>query len=265
MKVLGDDVDGACPGPTGAKHLAPHAIPVSDVLGVDLEPWTNLGPLFWQRLVAEHLLHAHLMQAESVDKVQVLKAEATEPMVWQVRARVALAPGTLTLVPWAKAEPVLCENGEADIKRSAALHPTLRGHELVTATAQGDGESYIYAMRSPLDGKVRADAKVAAPFWCVIAAREGEDVDANMAYRECTLEVGSPALTVAGGRKNETNKSAKTKIFTKFRVLTNIRKIAAGEVLIVLPEAKAEGQNTKGEAAANTKAEPAVKRARRGA
>ena len=207
VEVLGDDGDDAPPGPAAAKHLAPHAIPVSDVLGVALEPWGDLEPLFWSRIVAEHLVHAHIMHAESVDKLRVSKAQATEPMVWQTRAKEALAAGALTLVPWVKAEPVLCENGEVPFKRSPALHPALLGHVGVTAKASGHDEEYTYALRSPLDGKVKADAKAAAPFWCVLAAGEGEEGIANMAYRECRLEIPSPAVTVQGGARTRPTKA----------------------------------------------------------
>ena len=261
-EVLGDEVDGASPAPAGANHLAPHAIPASDVEGVALQPWSDLEPLFWSRIVAEQLVHAHIMHSESVDKLRVVRAEATEPMVWQARAQEAIAPGALTLVPWAKAEPVLCENGEVPFKRSPALHPALLGHMLVTAAAEGDAEDHTYVLRSPLDGKVKADAKAPAPFWCVIRAGDGEDTIANMAYRECRMESPSPTVTVAGGRKNETNKGAKVKICTTFRILTNIRKINIGDVLIVLPEAKTE-ENAKRPPAAT--GEPAAKRGRRGA
>ena len=80
-----------------------------------------------------------------------------------------------------------------------------------------------------------------------------------MAYRECRFEVASPAVIVQGCRKNETNKAPKNKIITTFRILTNIRKIEQGKVLVVLPVAHAE--DTAVDSASGT--EPVAKRARR--
>ena len=257
VDVLGDDVDETPSASSGAKAVAPHDIPSQDVLGVVVQPWEDVEPLFWTRTVAEHLTHAHIMHSQSVDKVQVVKAEATEPLVWQARARVAIAPGALILVPWVQAEPVRLETGELPFKRSPLLHPALPGHEVVRAAAEGDTHENAFAVRSPLDGKVKVDAKAAAPFWCVLSA---EDTSvANMAYRECRFEVAAPAVTVQGCRRNETNKAPKTKIITTFRILTNIRKIEQGQVLVALPEAKSEGA----EAGSAAGAEPAAKRSRR--
>ena len=262
VEVLGDDADGDSEKTEGVKRVAPHSIPVSEVQGVPTEAWEDLERLFWSRTVSEQMVHCHIMHSESSDQVQVVKAEATEPMVWQARAKAAMGPGTLVLVPWAKAEPMLMEDGEVPFKRTAQLHPALPGHEVVTVSADGDPDGYAYAFRSPLDGKVKADAKGPAPFWCVLTAKE-DDV-ANMAYREFRMETVSPAVIVQGGRKNETSKGAKTKLTTKFRILTNICKIAFGEVLVVLPEAKAE-EDAKRSVAAKSKVEPVAKRGRTGA
>ena len=89
-----------------------------------------------------------------------------------------------------------------------------------------------------------------------------------MAYRELSFQTSSPTVTVQGGKPNATNKSPKTKIITKFRVLTNIRKLEKNEVLVVAaPEKDADGQGeakaTPKAEAAPTKAEPVAKRARR--
>ena len=261
-EVLGDEEDGATSANAGAKQVvAAHRIPEAQVLGLPREPWEDLEPIFWSRLVSEQVMHAHIMHQESTDHVQVVRAEVAEPMVWHARALAEQRVGSLILVPWVKAEPVYCEKNdkgeeEVCVKRTPGLHPSLLGFEVVQVMAEGM-DQHRFALTSPVNGPVKADAKAPAPLWCVISV--AEPGEANMAYRECRLETSAPAIMVQGQRKHESNKAGKTKIVTKFRVLTNICKIERGNVLTVCPEEKQTIASTPPPAA------PATKRPRKGA
>ena len=164
VEVLGDEADGAASAGSRATHVVAHAIPSKDVLGVAFQPWDELEPVLWECLVAEHLLHAHIMHSESVDRLQVVKAERTEPLVWQARAKEEIPTGQLMLVPYVKAAPELMEGKKMPFKRTPTLHPALAGHEMITVMAEGHTDEHTFVLRSPLDGKVRADARDAAPF-----------------------------------------------------------------------------------------------------
>ena len=166
----------------------------------------------------------------------------------------SVPPGALILVPWVKADPVPCQDGEVTIKRTSFLHPSLPAHEVVQIAAQGCSDQQKFVLKSPLDGKVKSDAKAPAPFWCVLAVPEASE--ANMAYRECRFEVGAPAVSIQGKRKNETNEAGKTKMVSTFRILMNVQKLEQGQVLTVGPDEKKEG----GKEGGPTEAAPAAKR-----
>ena len=164
------------------------------------ESFDALEPLFWSRVVNEHLLHAYIMHGDSVDMVRVVKAESSEPMVWQARANKTIEAGKLVLVPWVKTPLQPLEDGKIPFQR-AGLHPALPGHAKIRICAGGTSDETTLVARSPLDGKVKAEDKAAAPFWCVLSAGEGDASAANMVYRELQWEVEHPAVTIHGRRK----------------------------------------------------------------
>lgn len=75
-------------------------------------PLAHHGEELWRRITMQCLLHAFVIQHASVDGVQIMVAQSTEPMVWQARATKTHAEGTLMLIPYA---PTLLPPGE--IKR----------------------------------------------------------------------------------------------------------------------------------------------------
>ncbi len=233
----------------GGKNVQAHEVPQADVVGVPREPWEQLGRELWARVSSENLLHVYVMQQESAEQVQVVRAEASSPEVWQARALTAIACKALVLVPWVKSAPALLEDGAA-LKRAGSMHAALPRHEVMGLEAKGCTDACRFLLRSPLGAKALQHAPAA--FWCVLAVADA--ASANMEFRECVAEGAAPTVTLQGSRKADANKAPKVTVQTKFRVLPYVLKLVRGEVLTVC--APPEGDAGPGPA------EPAPKRAR---
>ena len=241
VEVLGDDDLGMPDDGAGSNSEATkaHDIGESQVAGVPREPWEQLAPELWRRMASETLLHVYAMTSDSVDKVQVVRAESAIPQVWQARALANIAPKKLILVPWVKSAPAEVDADEPAPKRPKDLHPALPDHEVMRVEAKGCTDAPRFLLRSPLGGKIGTCAP--APFWCVLSRPEPHL--ANMEYRDCTAEVVAPTCSLESLKKGEGLKLPKVKVQLTIRALINNCNIQRGDVLTVhIPEATAPAQ-----------------------
>eukprot|EP00974_Lingulodinium_polyedra_P047552 4563838-Lingulodinium_polyedra.AAC.1 len=67
----------------GSDIVAPHMVPIDACRSLPNPTWSAFSNDLWQRVVSFQLLHPYLTQQSMYEKVEVLVADSTEPIVWQ--------------------------------------------------------------------------------------------------------------------------------------------------------------------------------------
>ena len=217
-----------CVGRTGdatRKSMLPEEVEAAMCNIVSMPPLSSFGPDLRFKVTQQCVLHAHIVHASALTKVQALVSESTEPVVWQARAVKSISPKELILIPFSS---VLLPHTE--IKRPATLHPALRTTAEVTSTAEGCTDEFRFVLKSPLLSKVGEHAP--APFWYVL--KVSSQASANMELVMCTATMPTPTLAIPCLSKNQQSKRAKnTNLKVTFPVLVNTTQLERGHVLKV--------------------------------
>ena len=147
--------------------------------------------------------------AEVRDLLEVVKVEATEPLVCQAVAKENVPPEKLRLVPFSEALTPM--DADKVFKRPKQLHPALRNFKAM-ASVSAAGDAHEYEIRTPLLGK---GGEHPSPYWVVLHV-EGEG---NMMFKEYKIPVEHPTPEIKGkGAK----KKAKMKGCVEVRTCANV-------------------------------------------
>ena len=82
-----------------ALHM-PEEIPTELCDVIPSVPLNNHADELMHRIAMQCMLHALVIEHASVERVEVMVAPTTEPVVWQVRAKQTLKAGALMLIPY---------------------------------------------------------------------------------------------------------------------------------------------------------------------
>ena len=229
------------------KSILPEEVETSMCNIVPMPTLSSFGPDLWFKVTQQCLLHAHVLHASALGKVQALVSESTEPVVWQARAVKSISPKELILIPFSS---VLLPHTE--VKRPATLHPALRTTAEVTSGAEGCTDEVRFVLKSPLLGKVGEHAP--APFWYVLKVSSQES--ANMELVMCTVNMPTPTLALPCLSKSQSaQRTKKANLRVTFPVLVNTKQLERGHVLKVFyaesatspEEARAGGNGERGQ------------------
>ena len=200
----------------------------------------NIGFTLFEKFTEAQLLNAHIFH-HNVAKtlIQVEIVEATDPMVWLARARAAVAPGALVLVPWvAQLARLVPENGkdsdgiaEKSIKRPRHLHGGLPLFAKIRTSCKPLKDIVHFAARSPLAGKLSSAAACPSAFWCVLEAGKGDEERVNMKLETGQMSFPATQLQISGTPACRKKRSHMIDI--EIPVLVNSKPIKKGEVLIM--------------------------------
>ena len=200
----------------------------------------SVGFSLFQKFAEVQLLNSHIFHHNGAKNlIQVENVEATDPMVWLARARVAVSPGALVLVPWvASLARLVPEEGndsdgivEKSIKRPRHLHGSLPLFAKIRISCKQLGDNVDFAARSPLAGKLSSAAACPSAFWCVLEAGEGDDERVNMKLETGHMSFPATQAKISGTPACRKKKSHQIDI--EIPVLVNSRPIKKGQVLIM--------------------------------
>ena len=207
---------------------------------VDPGPCDPFGFMLFAKFAEAQLLNSHIFhQNGAKGLVQVENSEATDPMVWLARARAAVPPGALVLVPWVASLVRLIPEGSTDsdaiaersIKRPRHLHGGLPLFAKITITCKTLDDIVHFAARSPLAGKLSSSVACPSAFWCVLEAGEGDEERVNMKLESGHMSFPAMQAQISGTPACRKKKSPMIDI--DFPVLVNSRPIMKGEALIM--------------------------------
>ena len=198
--------------------------------GVDWRRWETYGTELWTRIATQLLLQGHMLFKESADMVDIAKATACFPEVYQARANTDVKAGGLELYPFVAGPLIPFKDGESISTRPERLHPSLPFACVLVACSDAADDSCRFLVKSPLVTNNRMSSEtVPSPFWCVIAAKKGDPV-INMERRDVTIAIPSVDYTVAGQPAKKAKVGKMALVVTAF---VNSKPINKGECLVV--------------------------------
>ena len=240
---------GQGPADKDAVRALAYQVPAAGMTRLETSPMGPLGHVLWRRLAHQGLVHAHMKQKPSVENVEVTVLEAADPVVYQVRALKAFAPGELVMVPYTPAEPAPFEDG-AKWKRPRTLHPHLPFVIAFEAGAPSIDDSARFLLKSPLATASTIPSVAPAPFWAVLLAQQ--EGHANLEVTTTHVTCAAPEIVVDGAapepKKGRGKKAVKpAPLVVRIPALTNTTSLQRGEVLVAaswpaLPADDGEGE-----------------------
>ena len=193
-------------------------------------PWSVHTESLWQRLGAMALLQLHIRNRASCDGVEVVRLDASEPVVWQARALCKFKTDDLMLVPWTEASLLRFAEG-SKVSRPKGLYPCLPFMATIVAGAPSLDDTATFLMKSPL-GKMASSAEdsAPAPFWATCFAQDPSH--ANMIETRFVLNMAQPKFDGFGLSARAQNTARLANLEVSVSGLVNTRVIEKGEVLV---------------------------------
>ena len=240
---LHDDGEVAHDPPEAAHDLpAPELVQAYDIVetskAMDLSLSDTIGFTLFQKYAECQLLNAHIFHSNVAQRLIAVEiVEAAEPMVWLARAKAAVPPGGIVLIPWVASLVRLAPDAvrdsdaitEASIKRPKHFHGGLPLFAKLTIECKTLDDIVHLAARSPLP-TLSTSAACPSAFWCVLEAGEGDDERVNMKME--TAHMSFPAVQAEISGKPACRKKKSPMIDLSIPVLINSKPLKEGQALI---------------------------------